>query len=74
MSNQVSKFHGIRIVHPHSGKVSASVVSRILRNRIGNPKNHTDKEVADFLLQSCDTIFLKDVNNEIRFDGDSWTQ
>jgi len=62
-------FYGLNIVHPHSGKVSRSVVSRIVKHAANGYFRQSDEQNAMHLLNYGEkTIVLKDHNGKIELD------
>ena len=72
--NQTSKFYGLNIIHPHSGKASRAIISRVVKHEVkGYINGKNDKENAQHLINTYGiaTLVLKDHNNIISLDYSS---
>ncbi len=60
-------FHGVEIVHPHSGKVSRSVISRCIKHLANGYNGETDvQNIANLKKwEFVGCIVLSDVNGKI---------
>ncbi len=70
MSNIIkTTFYGLTIVHPHSGKVSRSVIERLIRHYANGYLGQTSAQNAEYLIKNGDNyIVLKDINGKICID------
>lgn len=65
-AREKTKFHGLTIVHPHSGKVSRSEVKTIVKHLSNGYNRESDKQNAEKLLKYGEgVIILDDVNGSI---------
>jgi hypothetical protein len=64
---KTTKFFELTVIHPESGKVNRSVISRIIRN-LSNGYNNSDKENVKYLrkFDPANTLVLSDVNYQIK--------
>jgi len=67
MSRIKTQFHGLTIVHPHSGKVSRSVVATLIKHQANGYLGQSDKQNAEYIAKwEGSTVVLEDVNYQIK--------
>jgi len=77
---KVTKFYELKIVHPHSGEVSRTVIGTLLIHRAGiystgftdhRTRNDRAKEAAAYLASVYPgrLVHLEDVNYNIQING-----
>jgi hypothetical protein len=64
--NETSKFFNLTVIHPHSGRVNRSVISRIIKH-LSNGYLNSDKENANYLAKYSEgtQLIVEDVNYQI---------